>query len=421
MVTTTKMEITKGDVIPARCKQTEAGVLPEDWEITSLGDIATIATGSTPPTQDLANYGDEYPFVSPVDIGEAKYVANTDKRLSKKGFTISRRFPAGSILFVSIGSTIGKCGIAPIELTSNQQINAIFPSPSFSVDYLYYVICAAAARISGIAGEQAVPIVNKAQFSGTMVPMAPFDEQHAIAEVLSDVDGLLGELETLIAKKQAVKQAAMQQLLTVKTRLQNFSGEWETATLGEAADIRNGATPSTRITAYWNGPIPWCTPTDITRTPGKYLIETERSVTADGLASCAASLLPVGALLLCSRATIGEIKIAASPVCTNQGFKSLVCTDGVSNEFLYYLLVTLKPRIIERAIGSTFLEIGKRDVASIEVKLPPLGEQRAIAAVLSDMDAELAALERRREKTRAIKQGMMQQLLTGRVRLVKAA
>ena len=194
MVTTTKVEITKGNVIPARRKQTAAGVIPETWEITRLGDIATIATGNTPPTQDLTNYGDEYPFVSPVDIGEAKYVANTEKRLSKKGFTISRRFPAGSILFVSIGSTIGKCGIAPIELTSNQQINAIFPSPSFSVDYLYYIICAAAPRIRGIAGEQAVPIVNKAQFSGTMVPLAPFCEQHVIAEALSDVDGLLGAL-----------------------------------------------------------------------------------------------------------------------------------------------------------------------------------------------------------------------------------
>ena len=233
------------------------------------------------------------------------------------------------------------------------------------------------------------------------------------------MDGLLAELEGLIAKKRAVKQAAMQQLLTGKSRLLGFSGSWGTTTLGEVADIKNGATPSTQIGAYWNGPIPWCTPTDITATPGKYLLTTERSVTEAGLASCAASLLPVGALLLCSRATIGEIKIATSPVCTNQGFKSLVCRDDVSNEFLYYLLLTLKPQMIERAIGSTFLEIGKRDVASIELSVPTYTEQCAIATVLSDMDAEIATLERRRDKTRVVKQGMMQQLLTGRVRLVE--
>ena len=121
---------------------------------------------------------------------------------------------------------------------------------------------------------------------------------------------------------------------------------------------------------------------------------------------------------MCSRATIGEIKIAASPVCTNQGFKSLVCKDGVSNEFLYYLLVTLKPQMIERAVGSTFLEIGKRDVAAIEVRMPPCNEQHAIASILCDMDAEIAALERRRDKTRAIKKAMMQELLTGRTRLI---
>ena len=253
-----------------------------------------------------------------------------------------------------------------------------------------------------------------------MVAHPPPDEQRAIAEALSDVDGLLAALEALIAKKRAIKRAAMQQLLTGKTRLPGFSGAWETTTLGEVADIRSGATPSTQIDVYWNGPIPWCTLTDITSTPGKYLLATERSITTAGLASCAASLLPVGALLLCSRATIGEVKIAASPVCTNQGFKSLVCKDDVSNEFLYYLLLTLKPQLIERAIGSTFLEIGKRDVASIELSVPTYAEQHAIAAVLSDMDAEIAALERRRDKTRAVKQGMVQQLLTGRVRLVES-
>ena len=264
-----------------------------------------------------------------------------------------------------------------------------------------------------------VPTLNRNDVHQHLVARPSPPEQRAIAEALSDVDGLLAALAALIAKKRAIKQAAMQQLLTGKTRLPGFSGAWETTTLGEATDIKNGATPNTQFGAYWNGSIPWCTPTDITSTSGKYLLATERSITAAGLANCAASLLPVGALLLCSRATIGEVKIATSPVCTNQGFKSLVCKDGVSNEFLYYLLLTLKPQMIERAIGSTFLEIGKRDLASIEVRLPQHEEQRAIAAVLSDMDAAIAALERRRDKTRAIKQGMMQQLLTGRVRLVE--
>ena len=225
----------------------------------------------------------------------------------------------------------------------------------------------------------------------------------------------------LIAKKNAIRLASMQQLLTGKTRLPSFDGGWTPTTLGDAAENskrRNAEQQECRLlersysmvyadrhNAY-AGEISHPKPNE--------------ALPAAGLASCSARLLPVGTLLLCSRATIGHIKIAAAPVCTNQGFKSLICNDGVCNDFLYYLLITMQSHLIERSIGSTFLEIGKREVASVEVRLPPHDEQRAIAAVLSDLDSEIAVLEQRRDKTQAIKQGMMQQLLTGRVRLVKS-
>ena len=325
----------------------------------------------------------------------------------------------GDLLICVRGSSTGRTNYADEIYAIGRGVAAIRAKADNDTKYLSYQVISGVSDILAAATGSTFPSVDGASFRKIRVSLPPPIEQRAIAEALSDVDGLLTALEKLIAKKRAIKQAAMQQLLTGKTRLPGFSGEWEMTTLGEVADIRSGATPSTQIGAYWNGPIPWCTPTDITATPGKYLLATERSVTAAGLASCAASLLPVGTLLLCSRATIGEIKIATSPVCTNQGFKSLVCKDDVSNEFLYYLLLTLKPQMIERAIGSTFLEIGKRDVASIELSVPTHTEQRAIAAVLSDIDDEIVALEQRRNKTRAIKQGMMQQLLTGRIRLVQ--
>ena len=205
--------------IPPGYKQTEVGVIPEDWDVVTLREIATITTGNTPPTYEAANYGDEYPFVSPIDLGGAKYVVKTERMLSEKGFAISRRFPANSILFVSIGSTIGKCGIAPIELTSNQQINAILPSSNFLTDYLYYTICLAAPRIKALAGEQAVPIVNKTQFADTLIPLPPLPEQRAIATVLSDMDADIAALERRRDKARAIKQGMMQQLLTGRVRL----------------------------------------------------------------------------------------------------------------------------------------------------------------------------------------------------------
>ena len=192
---------------------------------------------------------------------------------------------------------------------------------------------------------------------------------------------------------------------------------WRATTIGDVVDIFSGATPSTEVASYWDGEIPWCIPTDITGTPGKYLLTTERNITHEGLVSSGASLLPEGSLLLCSRATIGDVKIAATTICTNQGFKSLVCKDGVSNEFLYYLIQPFKPRMVELATGSTFRELSKRDLGNITVALPPLPEQRAIAAVLSDIDGMLDALDALIAKKQDIKKATMQQLLTGKTRL----
>ena len=209
----------------------------------------------------------------------------------------------------------------------------------------------------------------------------------------------------------------MHKFLCVRACQSILEGEWKEAALGEMVEIKNGATPNTQRPVFWNGTIPWCTPTDVTATPGKYLLETERNITSEGLASCAASLLPVGTLLLCSRATIGEIKIAGTTLCTNQGFKALICNSSVSNEFLYYLLLSLKPQLIRLAAGSTFLELGKRDIASIGVHFPLFDEQIAIGKALSDVDRFLESLDALIAKKRAIKWTTMQQLLTGKTRL----
>ena len=326
-----------------------------------------------------------------------------------------RAMVAGPGVITGRSGTIGKVQFVESDYWPHNTalwVKSFWDNDPKFVYYLYAHI-----DLSQLASGSGVPTLNRNDVHEHWVPVPPVPEQRAIGEALSDVDGLLGSLDAVIAKKRAVKEAVMQQLLTGKTRLPRFSEEWEVTTLGETADIKNGGTPDTRVAAYWNGSIPWCTPTDITKTTGKYLTTTERSITIAGMDSCAASLLPAGALLLCSRATIGEIRIASFPVCTNQGFKSLVCKEGISNQFLYYLIGTLTSKIAELAIGSTFLEIGKHALASIVVRLPKYEEQCAIATVLSDMDAEIDALERRRDKARALKEGMMQQLLTGRMRL----
>ena len=390
--------------VPVGYKRTEVGVIPEDWDVASLGEMAKIATGGTPPTHDSTYYGDEYPFVSPVDLGEAKYVTHTEKGLSKKGFAISRRFPAESILFVSIGSTIGKCGIASVELTSNQQINAILPSPSFSVGYLYYTICSAAPRIKALAGEQAVPIVNKTQLSETLIALAPKPEQRVIAEALSDVDGLLAALEALIAKKRAVKQAAMQQLLTGKSRLPGFSGAWETKRIGALFEAKAG------------GDVDPTRSSDVQSDSHPYPIYAN-SLSQEGLYGfCSYAENCPGSITVTARGTLGKAFYRDTPFVAIG--RLLVLEPKVRMDARFFS--SYINHSIHFAVESTGVpQLTAPQVARYSLLVPLEHEQRAISETLSDMDAEIAALERRRDKTRVVKQGMMQQLLTGRVRLVE--
>ena len=193
---------------------------------------------------------------------------------------------------------------------------------------------------------------------------------------------------------------------------------WKKAKIGELTDIVNGGTPSTAIAEYWNGGINWCTPSDITKKKTKYLSNTEKTITEKGLSESSASLLPIGTILLCSRATIGEMSIAASEMATNQGFKNLICKKDVDNEFLYYALFPLRNKMLELAIGTTFLEISKSALQSIEVIIPAdIIEQTAIAGALSDVDNLISSLQKLIKKKKAIKQGAMQELLTGKKRL----
>ena len=201
--------------------------IPNDWEVKRISDFGKVYTGNTPPTNEIKNYGNEYLFVSPFDLNDTKYITKTKTKLSKRGFDISRKFPKGSVLFTCIGSTIGKSGIAGEDLTSNQQINAIVVNKKNSGEFLYYQLERNAIKIKLLAGEQAVPILNKSQFESVKLLSAPLPEQTAIAQLLSTWDNAITKTQSLIAQKEQSKKWLMQQLLTGKKRLKGFKEKWK--------------------------------------------------------------------------------------------------------------------------------------------------------------------------------------------------
>ena len=169
--------------------------------------------------------------------------------------------------------------------------------------------------------------------------------------------------------------------------------EWKEVRLGDVCEIVGGGTPSTKKDEYWNGDISWLTPKDLSNYDKKYIYRGERSITQEGLEKSSAKLLPKGTILFTSRAPIGYVAIAGKEVCTNQGFKSLICKDKAYNQFIYYVMKFKTDDIIKVATGSTFKEISGNGLKSIKIHLPPLLTQKKIADILSVIDEKIETLQ----------------------------
>jgi len=257
-----------------------------------------------------------------------------------------------------------------------------------------------------------MPSMNQAILHRVLLPFPPLPEQRAIAEVLSDVDALIAALDRLIAKKRAIKQGAMQQILTGQTRLPGFSGEWEVTRFGDIAQPRKE-----RIDPQRTGAQDFCVELEHIEQGTGCL--TGYTATEESLSL--KSVFQKGDVLFGKlRAYLRKYWLAdRAGVCSTEIWVLVAKHSRIISEFLFQLVKM--DQFIEVASTAYGTHMPRSDwniVKNYEVYLPSLSEQLAIAAVLSDMDAEIAALEARREKTRALKQGMMQELLTGKTRLV---
>ena len=412
--------------VPKGYKQTEVGVIPEDWRCESLNEHARIIHGYGFKSVYFTALSD-FHLTTPGNF----YEIGGFRKLEEKQKFYDGPIPNGYILQAAnliIAMTeqadglLGSAALVPSDNTylHNQRLGLVkTKSNAISISYLYRIFNSKPYRqkVRETAAGTKVKHTSPQKLLEIMAIFPSIVEQDAITKSLSNSDSQIQSLENLIAKKRDIKHGTIQELLTGKTRLPGFNEEWEFKSIGEIAQVIGGGTPSTQVSNYWGGGINWFTPTEVGST--KYLSKSVRKLTDSGLQNSSASLLPMGAILLTSRAGIGDLGILNAIACTNQGFQSLVCNDKVNNEFLYYVMLTKRPELERRSSGSTFLEINPREVNSLLIPLPRINEQEAIVEVLSDMDAEITALEQRLEKAKAIKQGMMQQLLTGRIRLVE--
>lgn len=381
-------------------KRTEVGVIPEEWEVDRARNLASITTG-TRNTQDKIE-GGAYPF-----FVRSSHVERIN----------TWAFDGEAVLTAGDGVGTGKVfHYINGKFDFHQRVYKISNFSERLDGYFFYLFFSVRfyERIMSMTAKSSVDSVRMEMIADMEVPLPPIHEQRAISTALSNVDALISSLDKLIAKKRDIKQAAMQQLLTGRRRLPGFGGEWEVESVQDIGYVVTGGTPKTEVKEYWGGEYPWVTPTDISHY--RDVVDTERRLTAKGLE--ATVKLPANSVLVTCIASIGKNAILRFEGGCNQQINAVIPKNNNSPEFLYYLFESNKQYLMANAGMTATSIISKSTFEKLMFRLPDPSEQRAIASVLSDMDAEIEALERRRDKTRLIKEGMMQELLTGRVRLV---
>lgn len=380
------------------------------WRTCRLKDLGRIITGKTPQTSNAANYGGAIPFVTPTDMDGRRTIDRTLRTLSATGaLAVKSSIIFGPAIAVScIGSDMGKAAIVPGRYVSNQQINSLVPNKENDARFIYYNLLGRRAEIRGLASGAAQPIMNKSSFGELTINIPLLAEQQAIGHTLGRLDDKI-ELnrhmnETLEAMTQAIffdwfidfgpvrrkltgetdpvaimggltsdtaRATKLAKLFPAVLTDEGLPQGWTDRPIGELVEIAGGSTPSTADDSLWSpAEHRWATPKDLSNMSDLALFETGRRISSAGLARITSGLLPVGTVLLSSRAPIGYLAIAQEPVAINQGFIALKPTVDQGSAYLYLWCKANMEAILANANGSTFQEISKKNFRPITSAVP---------------------------------------------------
>jgi len=435
------MAKSKEQETPEGYKQTEIGVIPEDWALVTYDEAFKFLRTASYSRDQLGigttiyiHYGDIHTKWNHfVDLNEDLPTIEDEK-------VNSYSLIEDGDLIVADASEDYEGVCKSVEVRNKNSIKAISglhtfllrdKANYFAEGFKGYIHCNSLvkARMDKLATGLKVYGVSKSNLKLIKIPQPPLPEQNAIISVLSGIDRLIAKQEKLIKKKKNIKKGVMQELLTGKRRLPGFEkkhgykqteigvipNDWSVETVNDFGEVVTGGTPPTKVKVYWNGEIPWVTPTDITRK--KDIFHTEREITKSGLNVI--RKLPSPSLLITCIASIGKNAILRNDGACNQQINAVIPNKEHNVDFLYYFFENAKQYLLAHAGITATNIISKQEFSVIQFGVPKLPEQTAIANVLCDIDSEIELLESQLEKYKNIKQGTMQNLLTGKIRLIK--
>jgi type I restriction enzyme S subunit len=399
-------------------KKTEVGVIPEDWEVRSLRDVVDFTNGKPHETNVKTN--GRYFLITLDSIGIDGNLKTEHKQTDVLDCSLQKNDIVAVLSDIAHGNLLGLCDLIPEDdkYVLNQRMGRLRIKVTAVPQFVRLQINRRQDHFKKRGQGTSQRHIYRRDVDSLAIPFPPENEQRIIARALSDVDALINGLDSALAKKRDLKQAAMQQLLTGQIRLPGFHGEWEVKRLGDVASISRGASPRPIDSPIWfdeNSEIGWVRISDVTRSE-IFLRETTQHLSPIGIKNSR----PVsrGRLIMSICATVGRPIITEIDTCIHDGF---VVFDAprLNQRFLYYTLKFIEDDWSKHGQTGSQMNLNTGLINRTKISVPSAKEeQTAIAEVLSDMDAELAALEQRRDKTRVLKQGMMQELLTGKTRLV---
>ncbi|MEI2781373.1 MAG: restriction endonuclease subunit S [Candidatus Competibacter sp.] len=405
-------------------KQTEVGVIPEDWGVVSALDACSKIQDGTHFSPQIG--GSDYLYITSKNIRFGFLDISTAYRIDKAQHQVIYQrcdVKKGDLLLTKDGANTGNAALNKIDeefsLLSSVAFLRFHQSKHCATYFLQQILTSQGQhQIQEAMAGNAITRLTLEKIKKLRFPIPPtLTEQQAIAEALSDADAFIESLEQLLAKKRHIKQGAMQELLTGKKRLPGFFGEWEVKRLGELAKIQRGASPRPIDSPIWfdeNSSVGWVRISDVTSSD-MYLHETTQRLSPLGIQN--SRLVSRDSLIMSICATVGRPIITEIDTCIHDGF---VVFDNLraNKHFLYYILKFIESNWSRHGQTGSQMNLNTGLINRTKVSMPPTTEEKtAIAAILSDMDAEIAAMEAKLAKARQIKQGMMRELLTGRIRL----
>lgn len=411
-------------------KMTEVGVIPEDWEVKNVSESCLIKARIGWQGLKKSEYmsSGDYLLITGTDfdngqvnwkscayVSKARYEQDSNIKIRPQDILISKDGTIGKVAYLGMIPKAGTLNSGIFVIRANdRKIDQVFLSKIFMSFYFEEFL----NRL--VAGSTINHLYQK-DFVKFCFPLPNSEEQTAIATALSDVDSLISALTKKIEKKKAIKQGLMQQLLTGKKRLPGFCGDWIKKNVSSVSDIFRGGSPRP-IENYIvkSGGVNWIKIGDVDSS-AKYIFRTNEQIIESGIQY--SRFVHSGDLLLSNSMSFGRPYILKTEGCIHDGWLVIQNYDKYfDKEFLYYLLGSdeVLKQYKSLAAGSSVLNLNKDIVGKVVLYFPPsISEQTAIANILSDCDSEIAALEEKRDKYKKIKQGMMQQLLTGKIRLIK--